>query len=433
MPVEWLIGVVGLAGLIIGAAIAGGLQQYRLDRTEAERLRLHAEMEARQKLESEEEKLRDSFDKLARSALDQSNERFMRMAEERFNHLQKQSRSELEKKEQSIESLLKPVREALDKTEHRLQSMEKERKQAYGDIHRFLEQMHGVQEKLQSETRNLVTALRRPEVRGQWGEMTLKRLVELAGMVEHCDFYEQEQRESEEGRLRPDMVVRLPDERELVVDVKTPLDAYMQATEATTDEQRETALARHASKLREKVRDLSGKHYWSQFRNSPEFVILFIPGDQFLSAALERDPALLEDAMTAKVILATPSSFVALLKAVAFGWRQQAMSENADRIRDTAVELYNRLATFTEHLGGLGKSLNQAVDRYNKSVGSLERNVLPGARRFTEMGVQAKKTVQSPDPVEQSTRSIEAPEGSKTDPDDAESGNDSTRNDERDD
>ena len=429
MPVEWLM---GLLGLLLGAALAGGFQQYRLRRIEADRTRLQAEKEAREKLEAEEEKLRDSFDKLARSALDQSNERFIKMAEERFGHLQKQSRSELEKKEQAIESLLKPVREALDKTEHRLHSMEKERKQAYGDIHRYLEQMHGVQEKLQSETRNLVTALRRPEVRGQWGEMTLKRLVELAGMVEHCDFYEQEQRESEEGRLRPDMVVRLPDERELVVDVKTPLDAYMQATEASTDEQREAALTRHARKLREKVRDLSGKHYWSQFRNSPEFVILFIPGDQFLSAALERDPALLEDAMSAKVILATPSSFVALLKAVAFGWRQQAMGENADRIRETAVDLYNRLATFTGHMDGLGKSLKQAVDRYNKSVGSLERNVLPGARRFTEMGIQAKKTVQSPEPVEQSTRRIEPPELSEEPEDNGPHDNESSK-DERDD
>ncbi len=406
MPVDWLLA--GGIGLALGALVTWALLQKRLSR-------LAAELEARRGLAQEQDKLRESFENLAQSALDQSNQRFLKMAEERFGHLQKQSRSDLEKKEQAIESLLKPVREALDKTENRLRSMEKERERAYGDIHRYLKGMNEVQEQLRSETRNLVTALRRPEVRGQWGELTLKRLVELAGMVEHCDFYEQEHRDSGEGSLRPDMVVRLPDRRELVVDVKTPLDAYIQATEATTDEQRETALTRHAQKMREKVRDLSGKHYWSQFRDSPEFVILFIPGDQFLSAALERDPNLLEDAIQNKVILATPSSFVALLKAVAFGWRQQAMEQNADRIRETAVDLYNRLATFTEHLGGLGKSLRQAVERYNKSVGSLERNVMPGARRFTEMGVQAKKKVESPEQVEHTPRSIESGANTGTD------------------
>lgn len=407
MPVEWLSLATGITGLVIGALITGLFAWRRIAKLDGERARLQAEVDARAGVEEERQRLQSSFQNLAQSALDQSNDRFLKMAEERFGHLQKQSRSELEKKELAIESMLKPINEALGKTESQLRTMEKERERAYGDIHRYLRGMNDVQEQLRSETRNLVTALRRPEVRGQWGELTLKRLVELAGMVEHCDFYEQEHRESEEdGRMRPDMVIRLPDKRELVVDVKTPLDAYINATEASDDAARETALAHHARKVRERVRELATKQYWSQFKNSPEFVILFIPGDQFLSAALERDPALLEDAIKQHVIIATPSSFVALLKAVAFGWRQQAMEANADKIRETAVDLYNRLATFTEHLGKLGRALRQSVDHYNKSVGSLERNVMPGARRFTEMGVQGRKTVESPDQVEHTARSI---------------------------
>jgi DNA recombination protein RmuC len=397
-------------GLLAGAALSWAWMQHRLSRAEAERARLQATLDAQADLREQHERLKQSFQNLAQSALDQSNERFLRMAEERFGHLQKQSKSELEKKEQSIEALLKPINEALDKTEKQLQSMEKERERAYGDISRYLKGMNDAQEQLRSETRNLVNALRRPEVRGQWGELTLKRLVELAGMLEHCDFYEQEHRDSDEGRLRPDMVVRLPDQRELVVDVKTPLDAYLSAMEASDDVQRDTFLNQHASKVRKRVKELASKAYWSQFRNSPEFVILFIPGDQFLSAALDKDPSLIDEAIKQKVIIATPSSFIALLKAVAFGWRQQAMAENADAIRDTAVDLYHRLATFTEHLSRLGRSVGQTVDNYNRAVGSLERNVLPGARRFTEMGVQARKKVENPDSVDHAPRRMEGPD-----------------------
>ena len=234
--------------------------------------------------------------------------------------------------------------------------------------------------------------------------MTLKRLAELAGMVEHCDFFEQETRSGPEGAMRPDMVVRMPDDRELVVDAKTPLDAYLSAVEAENTEERAEHLRRHARKLRERMRELASKAYWSQFKHSPDFVVLFVPGDQFLSAALEQDVALLEDAMSNKVILATPTSIIALLRAVAFGWRQQVLAENAEKIRELGEELYRRLASFTDHLARLGKGLGSSVDYYNKAVGSLERQVLPGARKFTELGIHSKRPVEEPGPLEQTPR-----------------------------
>ena len=260
------------------------------------------------------------------------------------------------------------------------------------------------QQQLQQETRNLVQALRRPEVRGQWGELTLKRLAELAGMVEHADFIEQESTESEGGMLRPDMVIHLPDQRAIIVDAKTPLDAYISATEATNDDERLQQLERHARNVRKRVKELAAKSYWSQFEESPDFVVLFIPGDQFLSSALELDHALLEDALREKVILATPTSLVALLRAVAFGWKQQEVARNAETIREVGVQLYDRIATFSGHLTKLGKSLGTGVDAFNKAVGSLERNVLPGARRFTEMGIHPTKALNEPTPIEKLAR-----------------------------
>ncbi|MFP5506221.1 MAG: DNA recombination protein RmuC, partial [Gammaproteobacteria bacterium] len=267
---------------------------------------------------------------------------------------------------------------------------------------------------LQGETRNLVQALRRPEVRGQWGELTLKRLAELAGMVDRCDFYEQEQVQTEAGRARPDMIVRMPDGREIVVDAKTPLDAYLSAVEAVDDVARKRELERHARKVRERVRELSAKAYWQQFRNAPDFVVLFIPGDQFLTAALDQDRTLIEDALAAKVILATPTSLVALLRAIAFGWRQDALTENAEVIRKVGEDLYQRLGTFAEHLTKMGRSLDASVAAYNKAVGSFDTRILPGARKFTELGITAKSELAEADPIERAARAVqpsaEAPE-----------------------
>ena len=238
-------------------------------------------------------------------------------------------------------------------------------------------------------------------------DLTLKRLAELAGMSEHCDFYQQETVDTEDGQIRPDMIVRMPGGRELIIDAKTPLDAYLTAVEASDDEAQEQALKRHARKVRERVRELSAKSYWEQFSHALEFVVLFIPGDQFLSAALEIDPQLLEDALNRKVVLATPSSLVALMRAVAYGWRQETLARNADRIRDVGQDLYARLSTFAEHLAQVGKNLDGSVHAFNKAVGSFDSRVMPGARKFTEMGIPECRPISGPVQVERSSRQVE--------------------------
>lgn len=351
--------------------------------------------------------LEQTFIALSNRALKENNQTFLQLAQESLKQFHVQARGDLELKEKAVENLIKPVREALEKTEQQIRLMENERKEAYGSLTKHLETMVQTQQLLQGETRNLVQALRRPEVRGQWGEMTLKRLAELAGMVEHCDFYEQEHTDTEEGRMRPDMIVRMPDGREIVVDVKTPLDAYLSAVEATDDETRRKHLEHHARKVRERVRELSSKAYWTQFKNAPDFVILFIPGDQFLGAALDMDRSLLEDALKQKVILTTPTSFVALLRAVAYGWRQESLTANAEHIRDVGEELYGRLATFSEHLLKLGNSLSSTVDNYNKAVGSFEAKLLPGARKFSEMGVGGDKALEEPERIDKAVRDVQ--------------------------
>jgi DNA recombination protein RmuC len=290
--------------------------------------------------------------------------------------------------------------------------MEAERREAQGALTRQLEMLAESHRLLQGETRNLVQALRRPEVRGQWGEMTLRRLAELAGMVDHCDFLEQQSVDAEAGRLRPDMVIRLPDRRDIVVDAKTPLDAYLTAVEASDEQTRKTQLERHARNVRQRVRELAGKAYWNQFSDSPDFVVLFIPGEQFLAAALEIDHKLLEEALAQQVILATPGSFVALLRAVAYGWRQEALAKNAEVIREIGQDLYTRLTTFSEHLAKLGRSLDSSVDSFNRAVGSFDNRVLPGARRFVELGIQTRKPIPEPDQIEHGTRRVEAREDS---------------------
>ena len=317
------------------------------------------------------------------------------------------AQGDLEQREKAVENMVKPIREALEKTEHQMRDIEKDRKEAYGSLSKHLETMAEAHKTLQGETRNLVQALRRPEVRGQWGEMTLKRLAELAGMVEHCDFFEQEQVRDEDGAaLRPDMVVRMPDGRDIIVDAKTPLDAYLSAAEASDDETRQKELQRHARKVRERVKELSAKAYWQQFKNTPDFVVLFIPGDQFLGAALDIDRKLLEDALADKVILATPTSFVALLRAVGYGWRQQSLAENAEHIRTVGEELYGRLATFGDYLSKLGRSLDSSVNHFNKAVGSFDTRILPSARKFTEMGIHAKKEIPPSEQVEKAARTV---------------------------
>lgn len=384
------IGLALTAGFAAGFAIAW-IRGYRY------KIELEAQRASAQKMA-------DSFAALSSRALRENNEIFLKLAEENLQKHQQSARNELEKKEKSIENLLKPIRETLEKTGKQMHEIEKERQQAYGSLQQHLHQMTDAQVRLQRETQNLVSALRRPEVRGQWGEMTLKRLVELAGMLEYCDFFQQESINTETGVMRPDMIVRLPDHRELVIDAKTPLDAYLNAMQCTDEQQKLTELQRHARKLRDQVKELASKAYWGQFKQSPDYVVLFVPGEQFLSAALEQDPPLLEYALANKVILATPTTLIALLRAVAFGWRQQAVAKNAEQIQSLGAELYNRMQAFIEHLDKLGSSLGNSIEHYNRAVGSLERSVLPGARKFAELGIETRKEIEVLEQIEKTPR-----------------------------
>jgi DNA recombination protein RmuC len=395
-----LLAVVGVLAGLLGYVIAHLRAQRRITELTTT---LNLERDAaQQKLTN----LQQTFATLSQQALRDNHQTFLQLAQETLKQYHIQAQGDLAAREKAVETLVKPIREALEKTEQQMRLMENERREAYGSLHKHLETMAQTQQLLHGETRNLVQALRRPEVRGQWGELTLKRLVELAGMVEHCDFFEQVQLDTPEGRLRPDMIVRMPGGREIVVDVKTPLDAYLSAVEATDDETRRRHLEHHARKVRERVKELASKAYWEQFANAPDFVVLFIPGEHFLGAALDLDRTLLEDALRQNIILATPTNLVALLRTVAYGWRQEALTANAERIRDLGVELYGRLSTFSEHLAKLGRSLDGAVSDYNKAVGSFEAKVLPGARKFPEMGVQTAKTVEEPAQVEKAPRQI---------------------------
>jgi DNA recombination protein RmuC len=302
------------------------------------------------------------------------------------------------------ESLVQPIRDALAKTETQIQNIERDRIDAFATIRSQMEVLATGQTLLSRETRNLVTALRRPDVRGQWGEITLKRLVELSGMTAHVDFTEQHHQTTESGAIRPDMIVHMPERRDIVVDVKTPLDAYLAAVEAQDDEERTVQLRRHAQIVGARVRELSSKQYWSQFEDSPEFVVLFLPGDQFLTAALQENQGLIDESLRQNVMLATPTSLVALLKAVAYGWKQTVLADNAAEVRRLGEDLYKRLAVFGEHLGKLGKSLGASVDSFNKAVGSLEQQILPAARRFPELGLRVQRDLEVIEPVGSLTR-----------------------------
>jgi DNA recombination protein RmuC len=413
-PTLWIVVVVAalLTGVLLGfllAQVRSGrrIEQLRVD-LETARVRLETatrgEAERIALLEESETRLRSAFDSLAGQTLRANSELFLRMAREALGRDQVIAQSSLKERETAIAQLVEPLRVALEKTEAQVQALERERLDAYSTLRTQIEALTNGQSLLQRETRNLVTALRRPEVRGRWGELTLRRLVELAGMSEHCDFTEQLQVIGEDGALRPDLVVHMPDSRDLVVDVKTPLDAYLEALEATTEEGRLIELKRHAQHVETRVRQLASKSYWAQFEHSPEFAVLFLPGDQFLAAALAERPDLLDTALKQNVIIATPSTLIALLKTVAYGWRQSAVAQNAAIIRELGQDLYRRLSNFTGHLGKTGQRLGAAVEAYNAAVGSLERQVLPQARRFTELGVTADSPIASPEPIDELAR-----------------------------
>ena len=413
------------AGAALGALAAlvwrARREQALTVETELLRARLKSEetvsAEREQALSRAREQLQGVFGELARDSLQSNSEVFLTLARERLARQQLDASQALKERETAIESLVQPIREALAKTEVQIQAIERDRIDSFATLKTQMEALTIGQNSLSRETRNLVTALRRPNVRGQWGEITLRRLVELSGMTSHVDFTEQLHLSTDSGAVRPDMVVHMPEQRDIVVDVKTPLDAYLAAVEAQDDEERGTQLRRHAQIVGARVRELSSKQYWSQFERSPDFVVLFLPGDQFLSAALQENPGLIDDSLRQNVMLATPTSLVALLKAVSYGWKQTILADNAAEIRSLGEDLYKRLAVFGEHLGKLGKSLGNSVDSFNKAVGSLEQQVLPAARRFEGLGLRVNRDIEPLEPVATLTR-IPRSAGVEPDPSD---------------
>jgi DNA recombination protein RmuC len=405
----WLAAAVGAVLGGLGALLWRARREQALT-IELELLRARLKSEETASAEREQagsrarEQLQGVFGELARDSLQSNSDVFLQLARERLGRQQLEASQALKERETAIESLVQPIREALAKTEMQIQAIERDRIDSFATLKTQMEAMAVGQISLSRETRNLVTALRRPNVRGQWGEITLRRLVELSGMTSRVDFTEQLHLSTDSGVMRPDMVVHMPEQRDIVVDVKTPLDAYLAAVEAQDDEERDAQLRRHAQIVAARVRELSSKQYWAQFERSPDFVVLFLPGDQFLWAALQENPGLVDDSMRQNVMLATPTSLIALLKVVSHGWKQTLLAENAAEIRGLGEDLYKRLAVFGEHLGKLGKSLANSVDSFNKAVGSLEQQVLPAARRFEGLGLRVARDIEPLEPVETLTR-----------------------------
>jgi DNA recombination protein RmuC len=357
------------------------------------------------------EQLTGEFARLSTLALQQNNEQFLQLADTKLNETRQAADGELAKRQEAIEQLLKPIGEQLGKYEAGMQRLEVERQRAY-TLTEQMKHLSTSHDQLQKETRNLVTALRSPQTRGRWGELQLRRVVEMAGMLEHCDFDEQVTSDADGGRMRPDMVVHLPGGKNVVVDAKVPMQAFLDANEADDESLRRTHLASHGRQMKAHVDALAKKEYWKRVDPSPEFVVAFVPGDPLLTAALEHEPGLMEYAVANHVLLATPTSLIALLRAVAYGWQQDSLAENARQIQRDGAELYQRLSVLGDHFSGVGKGLNSAVAAYNKAVGSLEGRVLVTARRFVDKGVVGAggKELPCPAPVDVMTRTLQSPE-----------------------
>ena len=343
---------------------------------------------------------------LAGSALENSQKSFLELAKAQFDANQKVLRMENDKKEEAIKSLLQPMSETLKEYRENLAAIEAKRQEAYGNISQELQNVVKTQVGVRDETKNLVNALRaNPKTRGRWGEETLRNVMELSGMAQYCDFNLEQSFNTEDGKLRPDVIIRLPGGRHLVVDAKTSTSAYMDAIESTDDDHKESHLSNHANQIRQHMKQLSGKSYWDGLTVSPDFVVMFIPGDNFFSAAIERDPNLFEDAIKGRVLITTPTTLIALAKAVAYGWRQEKVADNYTRIAELGGELYKRTRTLGTHLNNLAKTLNTTVLRFNELVGSMENNVLPHARKFEELEIQGgEQQIEKTEPVELAIR-----------------------------
>lgn len=354
------------------------------------------------------DELKNAFQALATEALKSNNQSFLTLATESLKRFQSQAQGDLEQRQKAVENLVNPIRESLTKVDQQIQAIENSRREAYGGLTQQVRSLIESQEKLQTETGNLVKALRTPNVRGRWGEIQLRRVVEIAGMIAYCDFEEQASVSTSDGRLRPDLVVHLPGGKHVVVDAKTPLSAYLESCEATDDATRTALLKRHADQVASHMNALSSKSYWDQFQPAPEFVIMFLPGEMFYSAALEQNPALIEQGVNQRVIPASPTTLIALLRAVAYGWQQETIAENAQKIANLGRDLYDRLCKLADHMEGLGKNLDKAVDYYNKAVGTMESRVFAPARKFAELGATAKEELPEIAPVEKTARLLQS-------------------------
>jgi DNA recombination protein RmuC len=364
-------------------------------------------------LEAARDSFADAFKVISADALAKNNQSFLELARATLEAQQTAaltaSKTDLDKRQQTIAEMVVPVKATLEKFEQQIGNIEKQRIDAYATLTEQVRQMSEAQLALRAETGNLVKALRAPQTRGRWGELQLKRVVEMAGMLDHCDFFEQESTNTEEGRLRPDLIIKLPGGKNIVVDAKAPLAAYLEALEATDEHEKKKKLADHARQVRDHLVKLGRKAYWEQFQPTPDFVVLFLPGEMFYSAALEADPSLIEAGVDARVILATPTTLIALLRAVAYGWTQQALTENAERISALGRELYERIAVLGDHWASVGKNLNDAVSAYNKSVATLESRVLVTARKFQELKVTGEdKEIRDLMPIEAQSRAVQA-------------------------
>jgi DNA recombination protein RmuC len=451
-------GVIGVIGLLFGSLIAwlglrsrtatlnarlslmekelavekADLARLRQAYTEvvAGKARLESALESERKTSNEKvelvtrasEELRNAFKAMAADALKSNNLSFLVLARENLERFQTEARGDLENRQKAVVDLVTPVRDSLNKVDAQIQQLEVERGKAYSALHTQVQSLITTQKELQSETGNLVRALRTPNVRGRWGEIQLRRVVEIAGMLSYCDFTEQQSVTTETGRLRPDLVVKLPGGKNVVVDAKTPLQAFLDAFETTDEETRRACLANHARQVRDHMKTLAGKNYWEQFDPTPEFVVMFLPGETFFSAALEQDPGLIEQGVLNHVIPASPTTLIALLKAVAYGWNQEKLARNAQQISLLGKELHDRLRLLTTHITAMGTGLDRAVESYNKTVGSLESRVLVSARKFAELGASVAEDIPELEPIETTARALSFEWGDEDSPEAPEEG-----------